>query len=853
MGRYILFMLALTGALCACSTQKIEKQNDADNVEVFVFSDKKIKLWRPLQIAYKSDGKWVASENKTLTSFFGDRRLRPPRQMTTPYLFVGNDGLCHCIWAFGDGRNEFAHSSTPDFFAWSKQDNAALPDGVRFLNPVVKASDSGYTVFFKNGNDGFMKMNTADFKNYSTPKKIDAAEYPDEYAQLELPRGKYEGAFVKISPSCFEKFIKTERDFLKKSKIMRDTPEVMAKRLGGKKVSAKLALAGTKKSVNKKMSGLFFEDIFHAADGGLYPELVQNRDFEYSPADNDKFHPLYAWKISPNAEFSVEKSNPISKNNPTHLFVKTKDGKPVRLENSGWDGIDLKGGAGYDFSVFAKSANANGMIKVFVKSPGGSNALEGEIALNSSEWKKYSLSTVAKSGTKAAPLALEIEADGGVAIDMVSLFPRDTFKGRKNGLRKDLAETLAALKPNFVRFPGGCIVHADKPEHFYRWQYTIGKLENRKPLPSLWKYHQTFGLGYLEYFQFCEDLNAEPLPVVSAGTVCQIKGNACIPLDKMPAYIDEVLALIEWANGDPEKTKWGKVRAENGHPAPFGMKYLGIGNEDEQTENFKIRYLMIKDAVNKKYPDIIVIGSSGILSHGQDYTQGRKIVNESRTPIIDDHCYEPPEWFIANADYYDNRDRNGAKVYLGEYAPRNKADTNTVYTALCSAFHLANLERNGDLVKMVSYAPLLSRIGVSKRKTMMVHFDNTNVYPTPEYYVQKLFSHNAGDVYRDSKIEIISGGNDGVKERVGASVVDDSESGETVVKLINLLPVECEMSVDLDTIGSPRDAVKTVLTCAKPDDESAKISEARVRLGGSFTENLPPYSLVVIKFKKGQN
>lgn len=853
MGRYILFMLAAAVALCACSTSKTETQSDAESVEVFVFSDPKIKLWRPLQIAYKSGGKWVASENKILTSFFGDRRLRPPRQMATPYLFAGKDGLCHCIWAFGDGRNEFAHSSTPDFFAWSKQDNAKLPDGVKFLNPVVKPSDGGYTVFFKNGNDGFMKTETADFKSYSKPQKIDASEYPNEYAWIELPRGKYEGAFVKLGVRDFEKFMKTERDFLRKSRIMRDTPEVMAKRLGGRKVSAKLALTGAKKPINKKMSGLFFEDIFHSADGGIYPELVQNRDFEYSPDDNDAFHPLYAWKISPNAEFSVEKINPIGKNNPTHLFVKSKDGKHALAENSGWDGIDLKGGAVYDFSIFAKPSGAGGKIKVFVKAPDGTNAFEGEIALDSANWKKYSLSATAKSDTKAAPLSLEIETADGVAIDMVSLFPRDTFRGRKNGLRRDIAETLAALKPNFVRFPGGCIVHADKPEHFYRWQYTIGKLEDRKPLPNLWKYHQTFGLGYLEYFQFCEDINAEPLPVVSAGTVCQIKGDACIPLDKMPEYIDEVLALIEWANGDPEKTKWGRVRAANGHPAPFGMKYLGIGNEDEQTENFKVRYLMIKDAVNKKYPDITVIGSSGILSHGQDYTQGWKIVNDSRTPIIDDHCYEPPEWFIANADYYDNRDRNGAKVYLGEYAPRNKDDTNTVYTALCSAFHLANLERNGDLVKMVSYAPLLSRVGVSKRKTMMVHFDNVNVYPTPEYYVQKLFSHNAGDVYLDSKTEIVSGDNDGVKERIRASVAEDSESGDTVLKLVNLLPVECEMSVDLDTVKSTRDAEKTVLTCAKPDDENAKITQERVKLGGRFTEKLPPYSLVVIKFKKAQN
>lgn len=853
MGKYIMYLIWATGLCCATFAPIPPPPQDKrdDKIEIFVFSNPSIEAWRPLQIAYKKNGKWTASQNNILTSFFGYRQKRPLRQMTTPYLFKGNDGLFHCVWAFGKGRNEFAHSSTPNFFDWSKQDNASLDGDIAFLNPIVISESGGkYSVFFKNGNVGFMKTTTADFKSYSKPKKIDSAEYPNAYSELKISGKEYAGAFVKIDKSDFDAFMKIERDYLEKRKIMSDTPSAMSKKTSGKKFSAALTLTGKKKNINKKMMGLFYEDILNAADGGIYPELVQNRDFEYNAEDNKTFTPLSAWKISDNAKFWLETENPISENNPTHLLLKSKDGKSVRLENSGWDGISLKKGATYDFSLFAKSENASGTVEFSVKDGGGKNVVEGKITLDSDKWKKYSIPATAKSDVKKASLALEIKADKNVAVDMVSLFPRDTFKGRKNGLRKDIAETLAALKPNFIRFPGGCIVHSDKTKNFYRWQYTIGKLEDRKPLPNLWGYHQTFGLGYMEYFLLCEDLNAEPIPVVPAGTACQVKGGECIPLEDMPAYVEEVLALIEWANGDPSKTKWGKIRAENGHPEPFNLKYLGIGNEDEPTENFKKRYLMIKDAVNKKYPEIIIIGSSGILSHGQDYTEGLNIVNESKTPIIDDHCYESPEWFIANRDFYDKRDRNGPKIYLGEYAPRNREDTNTAYTALCSAFYLMNMERNGDVVKMVSYAPLMAKRDISKRKTQMIHFDNDYVYPTPEYYVQKIFSDNSGDIYHEAEIKINDGGVGGVKERVYASVVEDSQTGETVLKLVNLLPVETEIDVDLNDLKSECSARKTLLTCEKFDAENVEISESDIKLGGKFREKMPPYSLAAIKFKK---
>ena len=479
-------------------------------------------------------------------------------------------------------------------------------------------------------------------------------------------------------------------------------------------------------------------------------------------------------------------------------------------------------------------------------------------------WKKYSVELTASDEIENAKFELNVNGGKQVCLDMISLFPKDTYKGRENGLRKDIVELFAQLKPNFLRFPGGCIVHADKVANFYRWQNTIGKLEDRKPTKVVWEYHQTFGLGYQEYFELSEDIGAEPIPVVSAGVACQVRGGECVPMEDMPTYIQEVLDLIEWANGDAKTTKWGKVRAENGHPAPFNMKYLGIGNEDEMTKDFEKRYLMIKNAVNKKYPEIIIIGSSGIMAKGQDYDEGHQIVKKSKTPIIDEHYYCSPEWYIANQDFYDNHDRNGPKVYLGEFAPQYKSNKkrksstyvynmlnvreNNVYSSLSSAIYMMNLERNGDIVSMLSYAPLVCR-NCYERQTFMILADNKGAYPTTEYYMQKLFSHNGGEKYFDSKLKLDTK-IFGMAERTFASIISD-KNGDTIVKLINILPVPLEISADISgKIDGEKTVKKTVFTGKEYTDTKPTITESQTKLGGKFKETLQPYSFVILRFSK---
>ena len=362
----------------------------------------------------------------------------------------------------------------------------------------------------------------------------------------------------------------------------------------------------------------------------------------------------------------------------------------MALRNPGFDGITLKKGEKYDFSVFSRMPEGSKGGKVIVRllDNEGKEVAKSSVRVAAGKWKKQSAVLTAQTDVDAAVLSVEPEVTGELHLDMVSLFPQETFKGRKNGLRADLAQTLADLHPRFVRFPGGCVAHGNGIDNIYRWKNSVGPLEARKPMGNLWGYHQTLGLGYFEYFQFCEDIGAEPLPVLAAGVPCQ--NSACIPgkplsggqqggipMEEMDAYVQDILDLIEYANGDPKKNKWAKMRAEAGHPKSFNLKYIGIGNEDLITPIFEERFEMIFKEVKEKYPEITVIGTVG--------------------PF--------------NQDYYDRYDRTKPKVYLGEYAAHLPGRPNNIETALAEALYLTSVERNGDIVSMTSYAPLLAKEG----------------------------------------------------------------------------------------------------------------------------------------------
>ena len=518
------------------------------------------------------------------------------------------------------------------------------------------------------------------------------------------------------------------------------------------------------RKISPDLFGIFFEDINYAADGGLYAELIQNRSFEYTPGDRKEWNNLTSWELverdGGKATLSAETAKPLHENNPHYALVHaTEPNGSVGIANSGFDGIVLKAGDSYDFSVFARQIEGvGGPLEVRLEDPQGGILAEATLPKPGSAWAKSAVSLKAAGNANNARLVLTTKGAGKLCLDMVSLFPKDTYKNRPNGLRRDLAQVIADLKPKFVRFPGGCLAHGDGLDNMYRWKDTVGPVETRKAQRNIWRYHQTTGLGYYEYFQFCEDIGAKPLPVVPAGVCCQNAGNYIpgspkgqqhIPMAEMAAYIQEVLDLIEWANG-PATSKWGAVRAAAGHPQPFHLEYLGVGNEDQITDGFEERFAMIHKAIKAKHPEITVIGTVGPFSSGEDFERGWKIARQLRVAMVDEHYYMPPDWFLANQHRYDTYDRMGPKVYLGEYASKG----NSLFNALAEAAYMTSLERNGDVVHLASYAPLLAKTHHTQWNPDLIYFDNTSVMLTANYHVQRLFGENPGDVWLPNTIEM---------------------------------------------------------------------------------------------------
>ena len=530
----------------------------------------------------------------------------------------------------------------------------------------------------------------------------------------------------------------------------------------------KVKIGKESNAISNDLFGIFFEDINDAADGGLYAELVQNRSFEYSQGDNKNWNSLSYWQKIESSEGSVEfaadTAMPLNENNPTYAVVTVnKAGDKNGIVNEGFDGIVLKENDKYNLSLFAKVLGGiPGEITVNLKSEDGSIAGTAKISGVNNSWKKYTADIQSKQNIAKGKIEILIEGTGKVAFDMISLFPEKTFKNRKNGLRADLAQVIADLKPKFIRFPGGCLAHGDGLENMYRWKDTIGPIEERKAQRNIWRYHQTTGLGYFEYFQFCEDIGAAPLPVVPAGVCCQNsghylnlapKGQQGLPLDEMDDYVQEVLDLIEYANG-PVSSEWGSKRAAAGHPEPFNLKYLGVGNEDVISETFRVRYKMINDAIKAKYPEIIVIGTTGPFTDGEDYDEGWKFAREEKLEMVDEHGYKSPSWFWQNLERFDKYDHNGTKVYLGEYAAHEGNRANTLRSALAEAAYMTTLERNGDLVWLSSYAPLLSKIGRTQWTPDMIYFNNEQITLTTNYYAQQMFSANNGDEYLQTELTV---------------------------------------------------------------------------------------------------
>ena len=786
------------------------------------------------------------------------------------YATRGDDGRSGLRFAWSmDGKHWFEIGQN---YGYLRCDYGRWGSQKKMLDPNLKQLPGGewLCVWKLNDHDGYGQARSKDLIYW------EAQQYPRTTSDFEGTRVKAKiagheetGTVSQVPWSVVDGLTRTYERNQYRNSLYGERPVQDKERFAGlKSVKATVtAQPEETKEISDLLMGIFFEDINYSADGGLYAELIQNRDFEYDPSDREgdkNWNSTHSWKLEgENATFTISTSDPIHSNNPHYAVLKTNQ-PGAALTNTGFDGIALKAGEKYDFSLFARIPEGSKSGKLLVRLVDADGTVQGEttVTVSSRSWKTYKAVLTAKTSADTR-LELRPQSAGEIELDMISLFPQNTFKGRKNGLRPDLAQTLADMHPRFVRFPGGCVAHGDGLKNIYQWKNTIGPLEARKPARNLWGYHQSMGLGYYEYFQFCEDIGAEPLPVLAAGVPCQ--NSAChgdlrggqqggIPMSEMGAYIQDILDLIEWANGDAKKTKWGKIRAESGHPKPFNLKYIGIGNEDLITDVFEERFTMIYLAIKEKYPEIIVVGTVGPFNEGTDYVEGWKLADKLGVPMVDEHYYQSPGWFLHNQDFYDKYDRSKkTKVYLGEYATHIPGRRANMETALTEALYLAALERNGDVVHMSSYAPLLAKDGRTQWNPDLIYFNNREVRPTTGYYVQKLYGQNAGDHYIPSQINLDN--QDGrVKLRVGSSIVRDSKTGDVIVKLVNLLPVSIETDVRLPGMdGIQSSATRTVLAGA-PETTPLPVTDT-IEAGTSFKQELPAYSFTVIRLKtqKGKN
>lgn len=860
---YFLLSLAVFSLFQQSATAGYKKTNEPDSVYLFSYTTDKNENKSGLHFAWSRNGsEWYAigNEYSYLRSDYG--RWGSEKRMYSPFLLQGPNGGWQCVWSVNDRDNSFAIATSADLIHWKPQSYPLVKEGTSFLLPVVKydASHKNYVVSYADKGGKYYQFSSQDFKTYSPVKEIRASEYTDPAISITLASGTVKGQKHRVSWSLVDQLIKTYELKQYKQQLsneqMADDPQRFA---GLKDVKATFTVQPKQaKPISDLLTGIFFEDINYAADGGLYAELVQNRDFEYALSDKEgrdkNWNSSHSWKVQGDASgFSIDSVAPIHANNPHYAVLHVRESGVV-LENSGFDGIPLRKGESYDFSLFAKALEGKfTALEVSLVGKDGKVLAQSKINLASGGWKNLKTTLVTTADAADAVLTIKPKGSGKLALDMVSLFPRKTFKGRKNGLRLDLAQTVADIHPRFVRFPGGCVAHGDGIENIYRWKNTIGPLESRKPQRNLWGYHQTAGLGYFEYFQFCEDIGALPLPVIAAGVPCQnsATGGAGqqggIPMDQMDAYIQDIFDLIEWANGDVS-TPWGKKRAAAGHPKPFHLKYVGIGNEDLIGDVFEERFTMIFNAMKAKHPEITVIGTVGPNSEGSDYEAGWDLATKLQVPVVDEHYYQNAAWFIHNQDFYDRYDRSKSKVYLGEYAAFLPGRPSNLETALSEALYMTSLERNGDVVSMASYAPLLAKEGHTQWNPNLIYFNNTEVKPTAGYQIQKLYGNNSGNSYVSAE-KSVNSDQDAVKNRIAYSFVRDADSKDLIVKLVNLLPVKVDAKVDLNGFAIAGAKSTRTVVQGTPSDKQLSPMVSDFTVSDQFNVDLPGYSFTIIRIK----
>jgi alpha-N-arabinofuranosidase len=624
-----------------------------------------------------------------------------------------------------------------------------------------------------------------------------------------------------------------------------------------------------KAKVEPTMWGVFFEDINLGADGGIYAELVKNRSFEF-------YRPMMGWKVLgkplTEGDFLVMNRQQTNTNNPRFLHVTLHNNKKgsIGLNNEGFRNMGIKNNLGYSFSTMYRQSSPQ--VKMFVElvNEKGDNIGGASITTTagSEEWKTVNAKFNATATAEKATMNIWFEGDGTIDLDMISLFPGDTWKNRPGGMRADMIQMLADMKPGFIRFPGGCIVEGFDLSQRYQWKKTIGPIDERQLIVNRWNfefahrptpdYFQTFGLGFFEYFQLAEDIGAEPLPILNAGMACQFNTAELVPLSQLDPYIQDALDLIEFANGDVT-THWGKVRADMGHPAPFNMKLLGIGNENWGPQYVE-RLKLFTKAIKAKYPNIKLITSSGTDPNGErfDYLNGE--LRKMNADIIDEHFYRRPEWFLQNAARYDNYDRNGSKVFAGEYAAQSDKtvsvnNKNNWQTAIAEAAFMTGMERNADVVCMASYAPLFAHAEGWQWTPDMIWVDNLNIYGTPNYYVQKLFSLNKG-----TNVVPLLENNKPLEgqDSIYASATIDKSTKELILKIVNISANAMIRNIRVDGVKKlDKNAALTILTADELTDINSFSQPYKVRpkeqelklKGKKLSVPLAPYSLTVVRVK----
>jgi len=619
-------------------------------------------------------------------------------------------------------------------------------------------------------------------------------------------------------------------------------------------------------SIQPTMWGIFFEDINFAADGGIYAELVKNRSFEF-------FKPLMGWKIlkpDTTSGILIVNQSKTRPSNPRYARVTVAPGEPsFGLSNAGFRGIGIKKGMNYTFSVLARQQEKSQLkMRIELVNSKGEIIATANLSPESKEWKKYTVGLTASATDAKGRLNIWFEGNGSFDLDMISLFPYDTWKNRPGGLRADLVKLLADLKPGFLRFPGGCIVEGRDLENRYQWKNTIGNIDDRHLIVNRWNtefahrqtpdYFQSYGMGFFEYFQLAEDIGAEPLPVLNCGMACQFNTAEVVPMEQLDPYIQDALDLIEFANG-PADSNWGKIRTQMGHPAPFNMKLIGVGNEQWGPQYIE-RYKVFTKAIKDKYPGIKIVTGTGPSPSGKDFDFAASELKKLNAQIVDEHYYANPEWFLGNATRYDNYDRNSYKIFAGEFAaqsdytcsPNNR---NNWKCALSEAAFMTGLERNADVVNMCSYAPLFAHVDAWQWTPDLIWFDNIASFGSANYYVQKLFSNNKGT----NVLPILMG----QKPLTGqngqyASAVLDKNSNEIILKLINSTDKPYTSNIILE--GAKKTDPKAMMVTLKSDNGNnvnsleqptliSPVEKEIIIKGKAVNQVLEPNSFTVVRIK----